>query len=314
MNIISLNAKGTEKYEAKVQQFFDYFDKNIAYNKKNMDALKSYKTIGYESINGLLYKNMVIKTYNLVGLMNDMQKDKMETKNTTEITLDDICHEIGIQQTIQTCIREIKILDNIIAKAPKLNTADGITLYRGMNYDIQHDLICGAGNEKGVYYYTSPSYMSTSFKPSIAMKFADPQKSGVVLTIKCPPRQKVLGLFVNWKIDNKKVFENAEIDAEYEFILPRLTKFKLEKVEYVPYHEVYPTHTYRDLACRKQLLPALTIKNYVFTIVSQPTLTELTKTYKFIKKDVKFTIKTNDFDNLLLADYMPQSKKQSKSQ
>lgn len=324
MNISRLNAKGKDDYESRVQEIYSYYNKHVSNNKRRTDALNDYKGYRYESINGLLYKQLKVKTYGFMeqlnGIINEKKMANTASNSSNEITVDDILSHEKVADTIKRSISIIKTLDDIIAKAPKLKLTNDTVLYRGMNHDIEQDITCGTGKDgqKGVYYYTPSSYMSTSFSPTVSMRFTSPKKCGVFFTIiKSSSTKDVQGMFVNWKMRKSKEFENAEIDSEYEFILPRLTKFKVEKIDFIPYHEAYPEYKYRDIACKKQLPPSH-IKHYTLSIVSQPSLAQLSKTYKSLKDDVQITIEPLDLSEVSLKEHLKtvasqRQKQQSKN-
>ena len=159
--------------------------------------------------------------------------------------------------------------------------------------------------------------MSTSFSPSVSLNFTNPKKCGILLTIitTADSLKELQGIFVNWNLRSDGAFENADIDSEYEYILPRLTKFKVEKVEYIP----YPTHNYvrkyRDIPCKKQTsITSLKIKHYTLSVVSQPTLKDLSQTYKSLYKDVKINIEPQELTDLSLEDYMKEIKSNKKTE
>lgn len=317
MSINSLNAKGKESYESIVSEMYTYFNKHILNNKRKKNALNDYKNLDYQQINGLLYKKLTIRSYDLLynlGNITRMQKDNGEENEQVSNT--SILNEMKIAENIKRCVKTIKTLDDIISKAPKIKMTSNITLYRGLNADILDSLVCDvdvSGNN--TYYYTTPSYMSTSFSPSVSLNFTNPKKCGIFLTIitTADSLKELQGVFVKWNFHSDEAFENADIDSEYEFILPRLSKFKVEKVDYIPYPTKNVVRKYRDIPCKKLIEP-LKIKHYTLSVVSQPTLKDLSQTYKSLYKDVKITIEPQELTDLSLEVYLKEVASKKKTE
>jgi hypothetical protein len=119
-------------------------------------------------------------------------------------------------------------------------------------------------------------------------------------------------MFVNWELIKDKQFQNTNIDTEYEFILPRLTKFKVEKVEYVPYNKLFLEYKYRDIPCKRKNpeMQIMQIKHYTLSLASQPTYEQLVKTYKTIKDKVVISIQPFELDKVPLERYLNHLKAQ----
>lgn len=305
MDIFSLNAVGKASYEKQVQDFYTYYNRNVTNNRQKMNSLIYYKSTGYTFVNGLLIKNMQFPSY---GFLEDVNKSVNENNNSEKkLTIYDVLQSMNISGIISQSIKTIKDLDKMIYEAPKMTKVKNLVLYRGTNHDIQQDFICGQ-RDKDTYYYTTPSYMSTSFSPITSMDFAQPNSCGIFISIVMPSNLKGLqGMFVNWKMVQGDKFENAEIDSEFEFILPRLTKFKVEKIDYIPYHYKYAEHKYNEIPCRIKM--PVGIKHYTLSIVSQPSMKDLSTTYKTLTDNVKISIEPKDFKDIPLTEYLKEKKK-----
>lgn len=311
MSLCSLNVKGKEKYQNVVQEVYTYFNKHIVKNKQKRDAIYNYKHLDYSQINGLLYKNLTLPVFDLLDTLYNIAKKQKDENETNPLTIARILHEMNFLENLNRHVKTIKILDGIIAKAPKMKMTTDVVLYRGMNSDILNNLVCETdrNGKNSTYYYTTPSYMSTSLSPSVSFNFTDPTKCGTFLTIitTAESLKELQGIFVNWNIGGDGKFENANIDSEYEFILPRLTKFKVEKVDYIPYPENPSAYTYRDIPCKKRAEP-LKVKHYTLSVVSQPLLKDLSKTYKTLFKNVNIDIIATDLKDLYLENYLNDMK------
>lgn len=274
------NALGRESYRDHVKDMIKYYDNDIISNKKYIDTLRGYKHIDYQSINGLLMKKLKITIYDDTTLLKMFQfptaKGKMTIVDNTDDSVQIFIDDHVLPKCAQT-LKSIKIMDQIIGNAPKLS-ANGQVVYRGMNYDIYDDLVC----EGGKFYFITPTYMSTSFTPSVSERFLDTSKCATFYTIELPMKSQ--GVYIHWSLQHRRPFEGGEIDDEYEYILQRGSKFEVMSVEFKPI-ESKVKHTYNNIACVDK--HPFYAKHYTLRLVSQPSLDDLKKTYRGLVSKVQ---------------------------
>jgi hypothetical protein len=283
------NAQGREFYREHVKDMIKYYDTHIISNKKYIEVLRGYKNIDYQNINGLLMKKLRIPFHDNNSLLRLFQDPKAKGNLTLVKNAEDAVETFIDEHVVHKCVqtlKSIKILDQIIGNAPKL-TANGQVVYRGMNYDIYDDLIC----EDGKFYFVTPTYMSTSFTPSVSERFLDTSKCATFYTIELPSKSQ--GVYIHWSLDHRRPFEDGDIDDEYEYILQRGSKFEVVSVEFKPI-ESRAKHIYSDIKCVDK--HPFYAKHYTLRLVSQPSLEDLKKTYRSlvskVQVDAMFTVFT----------------------
>lgn len=291
IKICKTNAKGREWYRDNVKDMIKYYDSHIVSNKKYIETLRGYKQSNYESINGLLMKKLKIPFYDQSTLLDLFQLPNAKGKMTMVKSVDDAVETFIDKHVVQKgkqTLNSIKVLDQIIGNAPKL-TANGQVVYRGMNYDIYDDLVC----EDGKFYFTTPTYMSTSFTPSVSERFLDTSKCATFYTIELPMKSQ--GLYIHWSLQHRRPFEGGEIDDEYEYILQRGSKFEVISVEFKPI-ESKVKHIYSDIACVDK--HPFYAKHYTLRLVGQPSLDDLKKTYRSLVSMIQIDAVFEPFTNI----------------
>jgi hypothetical protein len=296
------NALGRQSYRDNVKDMIKYYDNEIVGNKAYIRTLAEYKNWEYESINGLLLKRLKV-TLEDNDIINLFVSRTASGRKSIVQDIDDAVYNIINEHVTQKCsetVKKIKQLDHIIGKAPKLS-ADNLIVYRGANNDIYEDLIC----EGGKFYYTTPTYMSTSFTPSVSESFMDTSKCATFYTIELPIKSQ--GLYIHWSLQHRIPFENEEIDSEFEYILQRGSKFEVVSVDFKPI-DAKIKQTYRDITCVDK--HPFFAKHYTLRLVSQPTLEDLKKTYRGLSSDI--TINT-EFLNFMGIEINPKKRSGGRS-
>lgn len=284
------NALGRQSYRDHVKDMIKYYDTDIVGNKAYIRTLNEYKNWEFESINGLLLKKLKI------SLEDDNIFDVFITRATNGRKhlvqdIDDAVYNMIDHHARQKCsatVKKIKQLDEIIGKAPKLS-ANNLVVYRGANNDIYEDLVC----EGGKFYYTCPTYMSTSFAPSVSEAFMDTSKCATFYTIELPIKSQ--GVYIHWSLKHRVPFENEEIDSEFEYILQRGSKFEIVSVDFKPI-DAKVKQTYRDIVCVDK--HPFFAKHYTMRLVAQPTLEDLKKTYRNLASDITINTEFTNFMGL----------------
>lgn len=295
------NALGRQSYRDHVKDMIKYYDTEIVSSKSYVRTLAEYKNWEFEAINGLLLKKLKI------SLEDDNILDVFITRATNGRKhlvqdIDDAVYNMIDHHARQKCsatVKKIKLLDEIIGKAPKLS-AENLIVFRGANNDIYEDLVC----EGGKFYYTCPTYMSTSFAPSVSESFMDTGKCATFYTIELPIKSQ--GVYIHWSLQHRVPFENEEIDSEFEYILQRESKFEIVSVDFKPI-DAKVKQTYRDIACVDK--HPFFAKHYTMRLVAQPTLEDLKKTYRNLTSDITINTEFTNFMGLQI-----NSKKRNKSQ
>jgi hypothetical protein len=155
-----MSARNKDVYIDLAEKMVDYYDKQIVNSKKKVDALNYYKTTGYTLINQILLKKCEY-AFSLTNVVKQQPKrDTISVKELIRSTTDEFYLEL------QESMNSIKVLDKVIDNAPFI-VNDEITVYRGMAVDIYDDLVC----ENKQYYYTFPTYISTSFSSNVSHAF-----------------------------------------------------------------------------------------------------------------------------------------------
>ena len=202
------NKEGKITYLALAKNMIDFYNDNVLNNKKHVAALQSYKWSGHNLINQILLQQVQqeISIQDILQAFNDQEKKTIDMKKIIASTI------AYMYQDIKEHIQTIKQLDVIICNAPTM-IPETLTVYRGMSVDIYNDLQCV--DKK--FYYTCPTYMSTSLSPAITDFFVG--SNGFKYIIHLPTTTK--GIFLPWQIDHSKDFGNATIDSEFELLLLR---------------------------------------------------------------------------------------------
>jgi hypothetical protein len=256
----------------------EYYDKKIINSKKKVEALNYYKNTGYITINQILLKEC---QYDF-SLNNILHQHPKEDKVTVKDLLDLISKEYSEELTSST--DAIKMLDKVIDDAPMILDNE-ITVYRGMKADIYDDLVC----ENKKYYYTFPTYISTSFSSNVSNSFRG--RNGVFYTLILPPETK--GIYLPWDLSYKESFGKKEIDNEFEFLLQRGSKFVVESIEYKQEPSYKGFSTYQSIPCEKEH-PRFK-RHYTMRLVSQPNMKQLQKQYKTLLAGVKVNFNPWEF-------------------
>lgn len=282
------NKVGKLTYFSVARNMIQYYNNEIFGNKRSIQALDSYKLIGYSMINQLLLKKLVIdiSLFDIIEAVKDNNKKTIDEKQVIATVIK------GELARIKEHIQTIKVLDSIIINAPNF-IVDTITVYRAMSGDIYDDLVC----ENKQYFYTCPTYMSTSLTPNVTDKFKG--KDGTRYIIKLSPMAKCI--FLPWQLKQNHDMGNVIVDDEFELLLLRGSKFLIESMSFEP----EPIHKrkllkYRDIPCYDHL-PVFT-KTYTMRLISQPSFEELKNGYAKIKKDVTFGLKFWNLSDIPLSD------------
>lgn len=276
-----MSVKNKDVYINLAEKMINYFDKKIINNKKKVDALNNYKYSGYITINQILLKECEYY-FSLGSILNQHpQETKLTIKDMMDIINDEYSDELNL------AIDSIKTLDKVIDEAPTIHN-DELIVYRGMKADIYDDLIC----ENKKFYYTFPTYISTSFSSNVSQKFKG--KHGVFYTIILPPDTK--GIYLPWDLNYKESFGKKTIDNEFELLLQRGSKFLVESIEYKqePSHKGFVT--YQNIPCEKE--HPRYVRHYTLRLVSQPTIKQLQKQYKSLLAGVKVNFHPWEFDKV----------------
>jgi hypothetical protein len=192
------------------------------------------------------------------------------------------------QKELASLISTIKILDKIITNAPKIPV--DILVFRGIKTDIYDDFVC----KDGEFYWTSPTYLSTSFSEAVSNSFKS--RYGIMMIISLP--QDTHGIFLPWNIPLKGSIGDTMIDDEYELLLPRKSKFLVESIEYIKSDTYKVSSKYRNIPCEKKY-PLIT-KVYKMRLLSQPSLAELKQDYVRMNKNVEVELKSWDLKTIRL--------------
>jgi hypothetical protein len=262
--------KNKDVYIELAGKMVEYYDKQIINSKKKVDALNYYKTSGYITINQILLKECEYK-FSLNDILHHHPK---EDKLTVNDLLDLISQEYA--EDLNTAIDAVKMLDKVIDDAPMILDNE-ITVYRGMKVDIYDELVC----ENKQYYYTFPTYISTSFSSHVSSGFKG--RNGVFYTLILPPETK--GVYLPWDLSYKESFGKKVIDNEFEFLLQRGSKFVVESIEYKQEPSYKGFSTYQNIPCEKE--HPRYIRHYTMRLVSQPNIKQLIKQYKTLLGGVK---------------------------
>lgn len=284
---------GKLKYLSLAQSMVDFYNDKVIKNKKYVEALQSYKWSGYEIINQILLKK-VQHDISVQDIIQTVKEEKEKTIDRDKVLINVTKSLLnGIKRNIQT----IKLLDTIIYSAPQL-IPNSITVYRGMSADIYNDLVC----EDKQFYYTSPTYMSTSLSPSVTDNFKG--SDGVKYIIHLPSTTKAV--FLPWRISESKNFGNVTVDNEFEVLLLRGSKFLVESVSFEP-EPIYKQKMlkYKNIPCYDKI-PVFT-KTYTMRLVSQPSIEELKKNYSKLLKDIKVDLQLWGIKDIRLSDLHPST-------
>ena len=273
--------KNKDVYIDLAEKMMDYYDKKIVNTKKKVDALNLYKTSGYTTMNQLLLKKCEYHFALSDIVHHSPKREKLNVKDMLELVSNEFAEEVN------KSINAIKIIDKIIAEAPMILDNE-ISVYRGMRTDIYDDLVC----ENKKYYYTFPTYISTSFSSKVSHAFKGRQ--GVFYTLILPPETK--GIYLPWDLSYKESFGTKIIDYEFEYLLQRGSKFVVESIEYKPESAYKGFSTYQNIPCEKE--HPRYVRHYTMRLVSQPTIHQLQKQYKNLMENVKVTYFPWEFQNV----------------
>lgn len=268
------NAKGATDYELPLKRIIAYFDTHIKKKPDWVNALVRYKASGYIDINKFL-----IGEYEVYIDPNDMtsamkphlkqtnQKDPSQLFDTWDKIQSTMCKNL-FKSKVVPLIDTIKLLDKIIDNAPALGLRD-LRVYRGMEYDVQKDLVCGPN---GKWHVTFPNFLSTSFEWSVSKNFT--RETGNMYTLILNPSCK--GVYVHWSMsDEQAKFEDGLIDNEKELILPRGCTFELVSLKT---RRVKKKKHYKDIKC--EVDSPLFSKHYTLKLVSMPSTKIRASQYK----------------------------------
>jgi hypothetical protein len=273
--------KNKDVYIDLAEKMTDYYDKKIINTKKKVDALSHYKHSGYAIINQILLGKCEYQ-FSLDNILSQFRKeDKVTMKEVLTYVSQEYYNEL------ETSMEAIKTLDKIIAEAPTILNKE-ILVYRGMTADIYDDLIC----ENKKYYYTFPTYVSTSFSSHVSQHFRG--RNGVFYTLILPPDTK--GIYLPWDIKYKESFGKATIDNEFEYLLLRGSKFLVESIEYKQEPSYKGFSIYQNIPCEKE--HPRYVRHYTMRLVSQPSIKQLQKQYKTMLSNAKVDFIPWEFENV----------------
>lgn len=272
--------KNKDVYIDLAEIMMEYYDKNIVKSKKKVNALNHYKETGYTIINQLLLGQCEYD-FSLSSVLHKLDVDKITLKDITNKITEDYLTELN------KAVDAIRTIDKIIADAPTILDSE-ITVFRGMKTDIYDDLVC----ENKKYYYTFPTYISTSFSAKVSHNFKG--RHGVFYTLILPPETK--GIYLTWDLEHKTSFGKKMIDDEFEFLLQRGSKFVVESIEYLQEPSYKGYSTYQNIPCEKQ--HPRYVRHYTMRLVSQPTIKQLTKQYKSLFSNIKVSFQPWELENV----------------
>ncbi len=273
-------SKNKDVYIDLAQMMVDYYDRKIVNNNKKVKALKHYKFAGYTLINQILFKKCEYH-FSFGDIVDQWQNgEKHSLKELMDAMFKEFQHELAI------AMEAIQMLDKIITDAPPINTQ--ITVYRGMKTDIYDDLVC----EDNKFYYTFPTYVSTSFSSFVSNNFKG--RHGVFFTLILPPHTK--GIYLPWTLEYKQSIGNSEIDNEFEYLMLRGSKFLVESIEYKQEPPYKGLSLYKNIPCEKQ--HPRYVRHYTMRLASQPTIAQLQKQYKNILSNVKVSFFPWEFEKV----------------
>lgn len=276
-----MTVKNKDVYIDLAEKMVEYYDKKIINSKKKVEALNYYKTSGYTTINQILLKEC---EYNF-SLNDILHQHPKEDTVTVKDLLDLIFKEYS--EDITSSIDAIKTLDKVIDDAPTILDNE-ITVYRGMKTDIYDELVC----ENKKYYYTFPTYISTSFSSNVSNSFRG--RNGVFYTLILPSETK--GIYLPWNLSYKESFGKNTIDNEFELLLQRGSKFVVESIEYKQEPRYKGFSTYQNIPCEKE--HPRYIRHYTMRLVSQPNMQQLQKQYKTLLAGVKVNFHPWEFSKV----------------
>lgn len=277
--------KNKDVYIDLAEKMIDYYDKKIITTKKKVDALNHYKHYGYSSINQILLGKCEYQ-FSLDVILSQFAKEEKLSKVTIKNLLPYISQEYYTTD-IKTSMEAIKTLDKIIAEAPTILHND-VVVYRGMTTDIYDELVC----ENKKYYYTFPTYISTSFSSGVSHNFKG--RNGVFYTMILPPETK--GIYLPWNLQYKESFGKKIIDDEFEYLLLRGSKFVVESIEYKQEPSYKGFSIYQNIPCEKE--HPRYVRHYTLRLISQPNIKQLQKDYKTMLSSAKISFHPWEFENV----------------
>lgn len=293
-NECTIEAAGKVKYIELADKMIKYYNANILSSQKSKYALNSYKNTGYRNINRMLMKHYV-QNIDLDEVVDAIRKVK--TRNERDAATQTVYElfKTDVYPAMHETLETIKVLDKLINNAPPISDKPFV-VYRGMDADIYHDLQC----ENGKYYYTFPSYLSSSFSQQVARSFRS--NTGVLYTIELP--KDTHGLYLLFDHDTTH-FEDSEVDPEFEYVLQRGSKFEVVSIDYIPDDSVHSIK-YKTLPCMRK--NPYMIKHYKLRLVEQPSLSSLKKEYKTMLQSATINMRTGRMHNINGRDMMTMLK------
>jgi hypothetical protein len=268
------NVQGLQNYMKSAKQMMMYYNNAVLTDKKAVEALTFYKSLGYFEMNRFLLEDLELKI--------PMSLEAILKANIKQVDgVDSIAKQRKkamvkfVKFNIKPLVNHISKLDELILNAPKMFTVP-TNLYRGMSQDIDPGLECVDGK----YFYTFKNYTSASFTPSVSKRFGS-----VLYTLILDGNCK--GVYVNFFIrKNTNKFQDLSIDDEAEFIIGRGARFEVVSVEILPIKR--PHMKYKDIACRD--VHIFSSKHYILRFVSQPSRSELDQELQRVLKETKSTM------------------------
>lgn len=269
-------------YVDMAKPMIDFYDKNIIKNKNALSALEWYKLSDYKTINQLLLGKPSF-TFSLTDAIHDIQDEANDVKISADVIKKQVLKDF--RYDFKRIVKTIKALDKVLDIAPF--TTDTVIVYRGLTEDIHDDMFC----KDNVFHWVSKNYMSTSFNKDVSRQFSG--KGCCFMTLTLPPKTK--GIFLPWLYTTKsttKSMKNADIDNEYEFLLPRGCTFVIDAIEYDKMTNYKYTSKYKNIPCDKN--HPMVMKHYKMRLVKQLSLSELKGQYRTLFTD--FTLKLETWD------------------
>jgi hypothetical protein len=277
-------------YVSMVAPMIEYYDKSVTNNKQFVNALRRYKYSDYIQVNQMLLGKPVME-FSLYDILSELQGQTSQTDgkgSKKDLSINDIRDHLTnmYQKELTSLVSVVKTLDKIIIGAPK--TPVDVVVFRGIQTDIYDDFVC----KDGEFYWTSPTYLSTSFSENVSDSFKS--RHGIMMKISLPRDSH--GIFLPWSIPLKGSIGDASVDSEYELLLPRGSTFFVESIEYIKSDSHKISSKYRNIPCEKKY-PLIT-KVYKMRLISQPSLADLKRDYVRMTKNVEVKLESWDLKEI----------------
>jgi hypothetical protein len=284
-------------YVSMVTPMIEYYDKAVTNNKQSVNALRRYKYSDYIQVNQMLLGKPVME-FSLYEILSELQRQTNQADQTKsnrsdrgskkDLSIYDIHDHLTnmYQKELTSLVSVVKTLDKIIIGAPK--TPFDVVVFRGIKTDIYDDFVC----KDGEFYWTSPTYLSTSFSENVSNSFKS--RHGIMMKLSLPNDSH--GIFLPWSIPLKGSIGDSLVDSEYELLLPRGSTFFVESIEYIKSDSHKISSKYRNIPCEKKY-PLIT-KVYNMRLISQPSLADLKRDYARMTKNVEVKLESWDLKEI----------------